>query len=79
MSSPPTCRSTPASTLKGDKSADWWDRRARGLGGSETDPIASCAEENLLCFEGDPYAAENILIHEFAHALHLRGMNRLDG
>jgi hypothetical protein len=56
----------------------YWDRRARGLGGSETDPVCSCAEENLLCFPGDPYAAECILIHEFAHNIHLRGMVRVD-
>jgi peptidyl-prolyl cis-trans isomerase A (cyclophilin A) len=24
----------------------------------------------MLCFPGDPYAKENILIHEFAHAMH---------
>ena len=41
---------------------DYWDRRARGLGGSATDPVCSCAEENLLAFPGDPYHAENILI-----------------
>ena len=63
---------------EGRKSSDWWDRRARGLGGDENQPVASCGEENLLCFEGDPYAKENILIHEFAHQLHLRGLNRLD-
>ncbi|MBB6049750.1 sulfatase-like hydrolase/transferase [Armatimonas rosea] len=57
---------------------DFWDRRARGLGGSETDPLCSCAEENLLGYPGDPYAAENILIHEFAHNIHLRGMVRVD-
>lgn len=61
-----------------NKSSDWWDRRARGLGGSETDPVASCGEENLLCFPGDPYAKENILIHEFAHMIHLRGLMRID-
>ena len=55
-----------------------WDRRARGLGGSQTDPVCSCAEENLLAYPGDPYAAENILIHEFAHNMHLRGMVRVD-
>lgn len=54
------------------------DRRARGLGGSQTDPVSSCAEENVLAFRGDPYAAENILIHEFAHAIHLRGMVNVD-
>ena len=57
---------------------DYWDRRARGLGGSATDPVCSCAEENLLGFPGDPYAAENILIHEFAHNIHLRGMVNVD-
>ncbi len=57
---------------------DFWDARARGLGGSETDPVCSCGEENLLAYEGDPYAAECILIHEFAHNIHLRGMVNLD-
>lgn len=60
------------------KPKDYWDARARGLGGSETDPVCSCGEENLLCFPGDPYAAENILIHEFAHNIHLRGVIRVD-
>ena len=41
-------------------------------------PVASCGEENLLCFPGDPYEEENILIHEFAHTIHLRGLNHLD-
>lgn len=57
---------------------DYWDARARGLGGSQTDPVCSCGEENLLAYPGDPYAAENILIHEFAHNIHLRGMVNLD-
>jgi cyclophilin family peptidyl-prolyl cis-trans isomerase len=52
----------------------FWDRRARGLGGR----IASCAEENLLCFPGDPYATENILIHEFAHVVHGVALRALD-
>jgi hypothetical protein len=57
---------------------DYWDTRARGLGGSEHDPLCSCAEENVLAFPGDPYSAEAILIHEFAHNLHLRGLVRVD-
>ena len=57
---------------------DFWDARARGTGGSETDPYCSCGEENLLGYSGDPYAAECILIHEFAHNIHLRGMARVD-
>jgi len=56
----------------------FWDRRARGLGGSRTDPVCSCGEENLLAFEGDPYHQESILIHEFAHNIHLRGMVNVD-
>ena len=57
---------------------DYWDARARGLGGSATDPYCSCGEENLLGYPGDPYSTENILIHEFAHNLHLRGLNNVD-
>lgn len=60
------------------KPKDYWDARARGLGGSRTDPYCSCGEENLLCYPGDPYSTENILIHEFAHNIHLRGMVNLD-
>jgi formylglycine-generating enzyme len=43
----------------------WWDYRARGLAGS----TISCGEENLLCLKGDPWAGENIFIHEFGHGL----------
>ena len=52
----------------------FWDRRARGLGGR----IASCGEENLLNFPGDPYSTENILIHEFGHAILNVGMRAID-
>ncbi len=57
---------------------DYWDARARGTGGSETDPCCSSGEENLLKYPGDPYSTENILIHEFAHNIHLRGMLKVD-
>jgi DUF1680 family protein/cyclophilin family peptidyl-prolyl cis-trans isomerase len=56
----------------------FWDRRARGLGASSERPAVSGAEENLLGFSGDPYATENILIHEFAHAIHEMGLSQLD-
>jgi hypothetical protein len=56
----------------------WWNVRARGLGGSETDPVCSCGEENLLAYPGDPYDTECILIHEFAHNIHLRGLVNVD-
>lgn len=57
---------------------DYWDARARGTGGSQTDPYCTSAEENLLGYPGDPYSTECILIHEFAHCIHLRGMANVD-
>jgi len=57
---------------------DYWDRRARGLGPDPESPAVSCGEENLLCFPGDHYAKENILIHEFSHAIHQMGLNKVD-
>ncbi|MEO8497553.1 MAG: hypothetical protein ABI614_20995 [Planctomycetota bacterium] len=56
----------------------FWDRRARGLGATPVRPAVSCGEENLLCLRGDPYHAENILVHEFAHAIHDMGLVRID-
>ncbi len=57
---------------------EFWDARARGTGGSATDPYCTCAEENVLGYPGDPYESECILIHEFAHNIHLRGLNNVD-
>lgn len=56
----------------------FWDKRARGLGATPEQPLVSCGEENLLNLEGDPYQGENILIHEFAHALHLVALRKVD-
>ena len=56
----------------------FWDVRARGLGSTPSRPAVSCGEENLLNFRGDPYETENILIHEFSHAIHLMGLNTID-
>lgn len=55
-----------------------WDKRARGLGATLERPATSCGEENLLCFPGDPYATENILIHEFGHTIHEIGLAQAD-
>ena len=57
---------------------DYRDARARGMGGSATDPFCSCGEENLLAYDGDPYWSECIFIHEFAHNIHLRGLANVD-
>ena len=63
---------------KRPRGKDYFDARARGMGGSLTDPLCSCAEENLLCYPGDPYSTESIVIHELAHNIHLRGVVRVD-
>ena len=68
----------PVPGFTGISARDYRDARARGMGGSATDPYCSCGEENLLGYPGDPYAAECILIHEFAHNIHLRGMANVD-
>ncbi|MGE0605872.1 MAG: hypothetical protein AB7O62_02010 [Pirellulales bacterium] len=68
----------PLRQFPGITGKDYWDARARGMGGSERDPFCSCAEENLLGYPSDPYAAECILIHELAHNIHLRGMANVD-
>ncbi len=45
-----------------------WDW-TRGLGATKNTPVTSCAEENLLCLDNDPYASENICVHETAHTM----------
>lgn len=57
---------------------DYWNRRARGLGATRARPSVSCGEENVLNLNGDPYDSESILIHEFAHAIHLMALRDLD-
>lgn len=59
--------------LKNDPKTNW-DTRARGLGGK----LSSCGEENLLNLKGDRYRQENILIHEFNHAIHQQGLRTVD-
>jgi formylglycine-generating enzyme required for sulfatase activity len=62
----------------GLKPQAFWNKRARGLGATLARPATSCGEENLLCFPGDPYATENILIHEFGHTIHEFGLAQAD-
>ncbi len=56
----------------------FWDRRARGLGATRARPALSCGVENLLGYDGDPYAGESILVHELAHAVHEFALAALD-
>ncbi|MFL5384821.1 MAG: hypothetical protein ACJ8GN_20045 [Longimicrobiaceae bacterium] len=50
--------------------------RCRGVGGTMAIPVSSCGEEDLLDFPTEPYWSENIFIHEFAHTIHLLGLDR---
>ena len=63
--------------LESDTSLNW-DVRARGLGGDMNLPLTTCAEENLLCYQIDKYHAEDILVHEFAHSIHLVGIEPIN-
>lgn len=54
------------------------NQRARGLGGWIDAPLTSCAEENVLGLNTDRYKGEDILIHEFAHAIHMLGISFAD-
>lgn len=49
--------------------------RCRGVGGTIAIPVSSCGEEDLLDYDSEPYWAENIFIHEFAHTIHLVGLD----
>lgn len=55
-----------------------WDLRARGLGGDMQMPLTTGAEENILGYQIDKYHAEDILIHEFAHTIHIVGIAPID-
>jgi hypothetical protein len=70
----PTEMTTDVPEQRGMTPKDYWDRRARGLGGR----VTSCGEENLLNLKGDRYRGENILIHEFAHCIHNYGLRTVD-
>ena len=54
---------------------DYDSQRFRGLGATLARPLSSVGEENLLGFprgdlpDGDPFAGESIMVHEFAHTV----------
>jgi hypothetical protein len=58
--------------------ADYWNKRARGLGATPTALASSAGEENVLGLKADRYRGESILVHEFAHTLHTMGLNKID-
>jgi alpha-glucosidase len=70
----PTEKTTDVPEQRNMTPKDYWDNRARGLGGR----ITSCGEENLLNLKGDRYRNENILIHEFGHCIHQYGLKAVE-
>ena len=48
---------------------DWWNQRARGLGGTLHIPVSCGGEENLMCMREDRYYGDDIFFHETAHAV----------
>ena len=65
-----------------DQGPDFLTYRARASGGSNLPghPQASTGEESLLHYPGYPgdSGAYSVLIHEFAHTIHLFGLNTID-
>ena len=62
-----------------DQGPDFLTYRARAFGGSGLSghPAVSSAEENLLHYPGIN-SSYTVLIHEFAHAIHIFGLNTVD-
>ncbi len=54
--------------------SEYWDRRARGLGGALDLQITTSAEENLLCMRSDRDFGKSIAVHEFAHTISVLGL-----
>ena len=50
----------------------------RGAGAVIGQPVTATAEENLLKLPGDPFAAESVAHHEFAHAVMNLGFTEVD-
>ena len=48
-----------------------WDKRARGLGATIAIPTTSAGDDNMRCATPDRYWNQDILVHEFAHGVHL--------
>jgi hypothetical protein len=57
------CDKTAYDKIAAQSDRDYWNSRARGMGGTYT----TGATENLLGYPGSVYYGENILVHEFGH------------
>ncbi len=74
------CDLPEARDLRGKKTFDGRDFcKICGGGGVIGRPITAICEDNLLKTPNDPYSGkEDILTHEFAHTMHILGMNEVD-
>lgn len=74
------CDLPEAHDLRGQKTFDGRDFcKICGGGGVVGRPITAICEDNLLRTVNDPYKGkEDILVHEFAHTMHLLGMSETD-
>ena len=54
------------------------DIRSRGFGAADANLTTSTSEENLLEYPEDPYVGFSVLLHELAHTVHERGLNKMD-
>jgi hypothetical protein len=60
-----TCELKNYGLIEAATDRDYWNKRSRGSGGL----LTAAGAENLLALSGDRYAGENILVHEFSHAI----------
>ncbi len=74
------CDIPEAQSLRDEKTFDGRDFCSIcGGGGVPGRPITTVCEDNLLKTEKDPYhGTEDILTHEFAHTMHILGMDSFD-
>jgi hypothetical protein len=64
---------------KKDPNANAYDSFAiRGAGAVPGQPVTATSEENLLKLSGDPFSAESVTHHEFAHAIMNLGFTQHD-
>jgi hypothetical protein len=52
-----------------------WNNRTRAIGATVQIPLLSVAEENLLCQANNRWPGQNLLVHEFAHAIKNLGLD----
>ena len=60
-----TCEKKNYAEIAAMTDAEYWNKRARGMGGEYT----TGAAENLLGVPGTRYFGENIFVHEFSHSI----------